>query len=259
MSDEGDGGPSSPTALAWEPASGFDIGEVDRWQVRRCPPAFPAIPWPDPTRPTVCFVVPASPLLVLGSTQPASGVDAGRAAAAGVAVVRRASGGGAVLVRPGEVVWVDVGVPAGDALWSADVGRAFAWLGEVWAEAVRALGLPDVRVHQGPLVRSRWSGMACFAGLGPGEVTTGGGSGRSGRKVVGLCQRRTRAGSWFQGAALLRWDALALADLLVFDDESARAAAAADLAGAATGMEERAPAADRPTVEAAFLEALAGR
>ncbi|MDQ4138723.1 MAG: hypothetical protein M3116_07770, partial [Actinomycetota bacterium] len=71
----------------------------------------------------------ARPVLVLGSSQGEDVVDAELAAARGVGVVRRRSGGSAVLVEPGSAVWIDVTIPAGDALWENDVGRAFHWLG----------------------------------------------------------------------------------------------------------------------------------
>jgi lipoate-protein ligase A len=121
-------------------------------------------------------------------------------------VVRRRSGGGAVLVEPGDVLWVDVVVPRHDALWDDDVGRAFHWLGDAWAATVG----PDGRaaVHRGPLVTTRWSRAVCFAGLGPGEVTV------DGRKVVGISQRRTRDGALFQCAALLAWHPGPLAERL---------------------------------------------
>ncbi len=58
------------------------------------------------------------------------------------------------------------------------------------------------------MVCSAESGRACFAGLGPGEVTIGG------RKAVGISQRRTRAGARFQCVAYERWDPGPLAALL---------------------------------------------
>lgn len=136
------------------------------------------------------------PALVLGSTQVAS-------VRGGVEVVRRRSGGGAVLLRPGETLWVDVVVPAGDPLWSDDVGRSFWWLGEVWASVVGG------DVHRGPLVRSAWSPAVCFAGVGPGEVLDA-----AGRKVVGMASRRTRSGALFQCAVPLVWDPAAYVELL---------------------------------------------
>ena len=155
---------------------------------------------------------------MLGSTQADGVVDRRQAAAAGVDVVRRHSGGGAVLLRPGEVVWVDVLVPAGDQLWSDDVARAFAWLGTVWADALADVGL-DASLHAGPTVATSWSDLVCFAGLGPGEVTV------DGAKVVGMSQRRRRGGALFQCAALLAWEPADLLALLALDDGRRRQAA----------------------------------
>jgi lipoate-protein ligase A len=174
-------------------------------------------------------VQPEDRALVLGSTQPLAHVDQVRAEAAGTSVLRRRSGGGAVLVAPDGVVWVDVALPAGDDLAERDVGRAFWWLGEVWAATLDAVGLAGAEVWRGGLVRSAWSDRVCFAGLGSGEVTVGG------AKVVGMAQRRSRAGVLFQCAVPVTWDPGALLDLLALDDE-ARARGAAELAGAACGV-----------------------
>lgn len=142
-----------------------------------------------------------APALVLGSSQP--DVDGGA-----VDVVRRRSGGGAVYVAPGELVWVDVFLPREDRLWDDDVGRAFWWLGDAWAGA---LGLDGLVVHRGAMVRTPLSGVVCFAGLGPGEVT------RDGAKVVGMAQRRTREGALFQCAVPLRWDPAPYVEILGLD------------------------------------------
>lgn len=176
-----------------------------------------------------------APALVLGSTQPAPPGPAGP----GVEVARRRSGGGAVLVEPGGLLWVDVAVPAGDPLWDRDVGRAFLWLGDVWVSALAGAGVAEATAHRGPLRRSPWSDVACFAGLGPGEVTV------AGRKVVGISQRRSRDVALFQCAALLSWDAPRLAGLLGVPE------AAADLATTAAALPVT-----RETLEAGFLEAL---
>ena len=167
--------------------------------------------------------------LVLGSAQPESHVDTRRAAAAGVSVVRRRSGGGAVLVGPGQLVWVDLVIPAGDPLWEPDVGRAFWWLGRAWASALSGAGLPGARVWRGALVRSVWSDRVCFAGRGAGEVTV------DSAKVVGMAQRRSRTGTLFQCAVPVVWEPAALLDMLALD-EGQRAAGMADLAAAALGV-----------------------
>jgi lipoate---protein ligase len=170
----------------------------------------------------------ARPTLVLGSSQADGTVDRERAARRGVDIVRRRSGGAAVLVEPGAAVWIDVTIPAGDPLWDDDVGRAFHWLGAAWAEVLAAGGLP-ARMHDGPLRSTPWSGRVCFAGLGSGEVTV------DGRKVVGLSQRRTREAARFQCCALLRWEPERTLDLLALDD-AARRAGAAELRVVAAGV-----------------------
>jgi lipoate-protein ligase A len=171
--------------------------------------------------PTVVSCAVDSDALVLGSTQP--WLDVGE-----VPVVRRRSGGGAVLVGPGLTAWVDVFLPAGHALWHDDVGRAFWWLGEAWASALTSvLGVTGgVEVHRGPLVSTAWSRLVCFAGLGPGEVTV------DSAKAVGMAQRRGREGALFQCAVPLAWDAERMARLVGLPAE-----AAGDLAAVAHPLE----------------------
>jgi lipoate---protein ligase len=195
------------------------------------------------------------PALVLGSTQSEAIVDRARAAAAGIAVARRRSGGGAVLVTPEDPVWVDVWLPAGDPLWRDDVGRAFDWLGDVWAGALHLSGITGVSAHrQGYLSCTPWSSLVCFGGVGTGEVVTD-----DGRKVVGLAQRRNRNGAWFHGSCVLRWDPRPLVDVLALARPE-RDAAVADLGAAVIGAGEMAapggPAVDRPVVAAAVIRSL---
>ncbi|MGH8990802.1 MAG: lipoyl protein ligase domain-containing protein [Acidimicrobiia bacterium] len=168
------------------------------------------------------------PAVIMGSGQAESTLDAGRAAAAGVDIVRRPSGGGAVLVVPGEALWIDVFVPAGDRLWVDDVGVAFHWLGEAFTEALATIGV-EARWHDGPMRNTPWSKVVCFAGLGPGEVID-----PAGRKLVGFSQRRTRSHARFQCCALLRWDPAAMVALLA--EPYPEKASAADLAAVATGI-----------------------
>jgi lipoate---protein ligase len=185
---------------------------------------------PAPAGRVVRVLEVARPALLLGSAQPAGDVDEAAAGRAGVEVVRRRTGGGAVLVEPGAALWLDVYLPPGDPLWEADVGRAFHWLGAAWTEALGGLGF-DTSWHAGAIRHSDWSRKVCFAGVGPGEVLVGE------RKVVGLAQRRTRELTLFQCCALLAWNPVALLDLLVLS-EAERAAAQGAVAGAATGLGE---------------------
>jgi lipoate-protein ligase A len=183
------------------------------------------------------------PAVVLGSAQPETDVDRVRAAASGTDVARRHSGGGAVLVGPDQVAWIDVVVPAGDPLWQIDVGQAGWWLGDCWAGAVADVTGREADPWRGGLVRTEWSSRICFAGLGPGEVTVGG------AKVVGVSQRRTRRGALFQSAALLVWRPADLLDVLALSERE-RLAGERELSGVAFGLGPVAPA---------LLEALVAR
>ena len=155
--------------------------------------------WPDPLTRTLWVLEVDRPALVLGSTQPAATVEVATLAGRGIELARRRSGGGAVLLEPGDSVWIDLLVPRSDPLWDDDVGRSFAWLGRAWVTGLAELGRPEGRVHDGPLVRGRFGRQVCFAGIGPGEVTL------DGVKAVGLSQRRTRAGARFQAVVHRRW------------------------------------------------------
>ncbi len=181
--------------------------------------------------------------LVLGSTQKRAVVDEEHAAAAGIDVVRRSTGGGAVLVAPGAQVWLDLWVPRRHPLWDDDIVRASSWLGDVWVEALEGLGVGALRVHRGPALRRAWSELICFAGLGPGEVhlagsgvdgtgvggTAVGGTGVAGNgvagteapgpKVTGIAQRRTSAGARFHTSAPLAWDPVPLTHLLAVETD----------------------------------------
>lgn len=142
------------------------------------------------------LVRPTRRALVLGSAQGGSDADVDACTAAGVDVARRRSGGGAVLVGPGDQVWLDVFLPAADPLYEIDVSRAAWWLGEVWVAALADAGVPGAAVHRGPMRTGAFGRQACFAGLGPGEVTL------EGRKLVGISQRRDRRGAWLHTMAL---------------------------------------------------------
>ncbi len=110
----------------------------------------------------------ARPALVLGSSQRPDVVDERALAEAGVELVRRHSGGGAVLLVPGDVSWVDVVLPAGDPLWDADVGRAAHWLGAVWERVAASFGVQGAEVHRGAMVRTPWSQPRVLRWIGAG-------------------------------------------------------------------------------------------
>ena len=186
--------------------------------------------------------------LVLGSRQSPETADAAACRDTGVSVVRRRSGGGAVLLRPDAVVWADLVVPHGVA--PDDVRGSMVWAGHRWAEALAAAvgsttgpaARPlDLHVHEGGMVCTPWSGLVCFAGVGPGEVLLGG------RKLVGLSQRRTRHGLRIQGTLYTRSVTDELVGLLAGPLPAGRPADPAVLT-----------AVEASVVGAALAEALAG-
>jgi lipoate-protein ligase A len=205
--------------------------DLERWSVQRLAGSaglLHRLGIPSAPRRLLRWCHAVGPALVVGSAQPEAHVDRGAAAAAGLDVVRRRSGGSSVVVGPGRALWLDVIVPAGDPLWDDDVGVAPLWLGRAWAAALAALGVAGARVHEGRVERAPWSGYVCFGGTAPGEVRVPEG------KVVGISQRRARGAALFQCGALLTWSSREAVAALAVD----RADAARALAPAAVGIED---------------------
>lgn len=157
---------------------------------------------------TATFFAADRKTLVVGSTQRIDRFDQGELGRGDIDLVRRRSGGSAVLLVPGEYVWLDVHVERTDPLWDDDVGRAMWWLGELWRTALFALGRRG-EVHLGPLERRPWSDAICFAGVGAGEVMA-----PQGGKLVGISQRRDRHGARLSSLCHLRWRAAEIAALI---------------------------------------------
>jgi lipoate-protein ligase A len=158
-------------------------------------------------------------------------VDSSNAAAARIEVVRRPAGGGAVLVAPGSQLWADFWVPRKDPLWDDDIVRSASWVGACWARALGSLGVTDVSMHDGRAIETEFSRTACFAGLGPGEVSV------RQSKLVGVAQRRGREGARFFTVALLEWDPAAVLALLVLE-EAERVQASEELSQVGTGLRD---------------------
>ena len=139
-----------------------------------------------PVVPSVWWCRPTDDSIVLGSRQSAALLDAEACRRAGLSIVHRRSGGGAVLMRRSSILWVDAVLPAG--LAPDDVRGSMVWVGECWRDVLDPLVAGVLTVHDGEMRSSPWSELVCFAGVGPGEVMTGE------DKLVGLSQRRTRRG-----------------------------------------------------------------
>ncbi len=152
--------------------------------------------------PTLRWYVADRPAIVLGRGQAKVPINA----QAGIDVVTRHSGGGAVLMDD-TILSLDVVLPAGHPWVDAnDLGRAFMHVGRAWAAALSLLGVTGVSVYDGPsLARRRGTpreqvlAAVCYATLGRGEIVV------RDRKLVGLSQRRRRPGVLVQCGLLRRW------------------------------------------------------
>ena len=190
--------------------------------------------------PALRWYVTPRPALVLGVGQPRDDFDAAACQRAGLPLVRRSSGGTAVLAD-GRLLNLDVALPAAHRLGHRDVVRAYAWLGTALARALGRLGwaacvvTPDAARRDTDVLRAdeRPGTTAlrrtCFGGRSPYEVLI------AGRKVVGLCQVRRRAGTLYQVGILLGFDAARLAGLL-HGTAAERAAGATRLGDRAGGL-----------------------
>lgn len=173
--------------------------------------------------------------LLLGSSQRLQDVDQAACAAAGVAVHRRASGGGAVLCNAA-LLMLDVALPQGHRLLLSDVTLSYRWLGEVWAAALRMLGVPAAPIaideaRSDALALDAVLKRVCFGGRSPFEVLAGG------HKVVGLAQIRRRGGALLQSALYVRWDPWQTAALIAAS-ASERAVLAERLALRVAGFDQ---------------------
>ena len=171
------------------------------------------------------------PTVVLGSTQRAEIISMERASASGVSVVRRRGGGGAVLLRPGDHLWLDAWIPRDDPLWEADVAVAALWCGAWWRNALAQIGVAACVVHEGRSEPGPQGALVCFSGRGPGEVF------QAGRKLMGMSQWRSREGSLFRSCAYTHWDPAPLVEL--FDlDLPTRESLVKNLARSAVGVDD---------------------
>lgn len=133
------------------------------------------------------------PAIVLGCSQRSLRASGALRLPSGVALMERASGGGAVLCGPW-MVSVSVVLPLGHAWLEGGSLAAYQRLGELHAVVLGHLGIKTRLVPPGDVAAAnqRLDGVvpwACFGSLAPWELTD-----LAGRKLVGLAQRQQRNG-----------------------------------------------------------------
>jgi len=136
--------------------------------------------------------------------RPEAAVDRDACARRGLAVVRRPTGGRAVL-HDGDVTYA-VAVPRRGPWAGLSVAATCRAIHEAVAAGLRRLGVPAALAGPRP-AREGGRGSLCFATVSSHEVTAGG------RKLVGSAQRRFHAAVLQHGSIPLTMDARRLASL----------------------------------------------
>jgi len=147
-----------------------------------------------------CFAW-APPTLSLGYGQPLGGaLDLDTARAIGIGLVRRPTGGSAILHEGPELeLTYSVVAAAGDFPGADDLLETYRWIGAALAAGLQALGAPVEMVPVQPSPRDAMPAF-CFARTGSYELEI------AGRKVVGSAQRRQGRGFLQHGTVMLGAD-----------------------------------------------------
>lgn len=144
----------------------------------------------------------SAPTLSFGRNQKSAGYDRDTLARKGIAVVRRPTGGRAILHH--REITYSVTAPAES---SGSIAAEYQWINELLLDALRSLGVAAEIAHRSGRAPAP-DANPCFATATPGEITS------AGRKLVGSAQYR-------HDGALLQHGSI-----LVSDDQSALAALA---------------------------------
>ncbi len=185
--------------------------------------------------------------LSLGFAQRYADVDVTRLRARGWDVVRRITGGRAIL-HTDELTYSVVG-PADNPILAGSVLESYNRLARALLTAVRALELP-VEMKEGKADESGQSNPVCFEVPSTYEITV------DGKKLIGSAQARRKEGVLQHGSLPLTGDLTRITEALVFADESARAEAAKRLlARAATAESSLGRALDWETAARSIVRA----
>lgn len=167
--------------------------------------------------------------LSLGVAQPFADVDTSRLRARGWDVVRRITGGRAIL-HTDELTYSVIG-PAENPILTGSVLESYNRIARALLSAVRALKLP-VEMKEGKADENGTTNPVCFEVPSTYEITAEGG-----KKLIGSAQARRKEGVLQHGSLPLTGDLARITEALSFADESARRDAAARLIARAATVE----------------------
>jgi lipoate-protein ligase A len=166
--------------------------------------------------------------LSLGYAQPLTDVDIPRLQARGWDLVRRPTGGRAVL-HTDEITY-SVIAPLDEPHVAGTVLESYSRLAAALVEALHLLRLP-VEVQERAETSVKTPDPVCFEVPSTSEITTGG------QKLVGSAQARRKEGILQHGSLPLSGDLTRILQVLAFRDEEARTRAASHLLQRATTVE----------------------
>ena len=167
--------------------------------------------------------------LSLGQAQPFSDVDVNRLEARGWEVVRRITGGRAIL-HTDELTY-SVIAPNDEPVIAGTVLESYNRLAQALLMAVKNLGLPvemNNGVAQNDILRHN---PVCFEVPSAYEITV------DGKKLIGSAQARKKEGVLQHGSLPLSGDLARICEALVFENEAARADASKRLLARAATVE----------------------
>lgn len=180
--------------------------------------------------PTLRLYAWEPPCLSLGYAQPLSDVDLPRLQARGWDLVRRPTGGRAIL-HTDELTY-SVTAPPDEPRLSGTLLESYNRLAAALLRALHILGLPaEMQSKEVPSLGAVNTNPVCFEVPSVYEITVGG------KKLVGSAQARRREGILQHGTLPLTGDLTRILQVLVFPDEESRRRAAARLLQRATTVE----------------------
>lgn len=151
--------------------------------------------------------------LSLGHAQPFADVDMARLKERGWEVVRRVTGGRAIL-HTDEITY-SVIAPNHEARVAGTVLESYNRLAQALLLAVQQLDLP-VELKEGKVEGGSKANPVCFEVPSTYEITV------NGKKLIGSAQARKKEGVLQHGSLPLRGDLARICEALVFESESAR-------------------------------------
>jgi lipoate-protein ligase A len=181
------------------------------------------------SKPTLRLYAWSPPCLSLGYAQPFKDADLERLRARGWDVVRRMTGGRAIL-HTDELTYSVTG-PTEDSILAGGVLESYNRLSKALLHAVRLLSVPVEAKEYAEPAAGQNTNPVCFEVPSTYEITA------NGKKLIGSAQARRKEGVLQHGSLPLTGDLTRICDALIFDDESARDVAKERLLARATTVE----------------------